>query len=1097
MVRPNRLMSLLAIEPGEGQLVLLAFAYALFGATANLLVQTASYALFLSAYDAQSLPYAYIGVSICATLASFVYLRLSDRLPLTSLLIGVPCLQLLTFIGYRIGLSFAGAGWLAFTLPIYFGVINTLDIITLWNLLGRLFNLQQGKRLFGLITSAEHLATVTIGFLTPMVVLWVGTLNLFLVAAAALACSLVALLAIARRYRSLLSAPPEEEADEAQAGAGGLLRSRYLLLIFGMFTLYILGIYFVDNIFYAQVEARYTDEDQLASFISVFFGAVGALSLAMQLFVSGRLLSHFGVRTILLITPVALSVCAVLFVLLGSFAGPSAALLWIAVAANLLRMVLDATDSAAVNLLYQPLPPHQRTRAQTIVDGMLYPIGIGLAGGALLLLTNVLHLDAVQLTYALIGILAAWTTLAALLGREYPRQLREALSRRSLGDMAGLRPDRSSVAVLRQGLDSPRPGAVIYALDALEALAPEELPASLAALLEHRAPEVRLDVLRRAERLGLAELAPAIGRRARLEGSSEVRGASLRAMATLGDAATLEAVYPALEAADPQVRLGAMVGLLRSGELEAMLAAGERLLAWVASPDPRARTLAARALAEAHIRTLYRPLLKLLGDEDPAVQRAALAAAAQVQHPSLWPPAIACLAAPAARAAAAEALVAGGAGALPALEAALARHEREPALVARLAQICGRIGGPEAVRLLRARLDVPEARVRAAVLRALARCGYQAEDRALVEGQIRAEAAQAAWSLAAIADLEAEAARDGRAGGALALAVGALRHALERHRASVFLWLSFLLDPRLVRQLQRSLLAADDDPAAGASKAYAQEIIEVQLAPELKALVRPLADDLPDAERLRRLRALFPQPSAGARQRLAEIAAGPPLWFTPWMKMCALAAIAQLGAEELRPTVEAAAAADDALVRETARHALASLGAARAAPNGHRGGIVLSPIEKVLHLKAVPFFADVPEELLAEIAATLEEHEVLAGQVIVERESVDDSLYIIVSGQARMGQGPRGETVLGENEIFGELGVLDPSPYPSAVAAVEDTRLLRLGQAAFRELIDEHREVAWKIMQLLARRVRWMQQAPSPQGAGDLLGEIQDRLRHI
>ncbi len=1097
MVRQNKLLSLLNIERGEGQLVLLVFGYAIFGATANMLVRAASYALFLATYDAQALPYAYIGVSVFATLASFVYLKLSDRLPLASMLIGVPCLHLLTFIGYRFGLELGGSDWLVFTLPIYFGVINTLDIITFWNLLGRLFNLQQGKRLFGLLTSAEHIATLIIGFLTPLVVLWVGTLNLFLVAAVAVAGSLSLLLIIFRRYRQLLSAPAEESADEEQGRAGGLLRSRYIRLIFAMFTLYIVGIYFVDNIFYTQVEARYVDEDRLASFISVFFGVVGAVSLVMQLFVSSRLLSRFGVRTILLLTPAALLITTVPFALFGTFTSLVGPIFWLAVAASLLRLVLDATDSAAVNLLYQPLPPLQRTRAQTIVDGMLYPVGIGLAGGALLLLGSVLQFTDVQLSYVLIGILVVWAMLAVLLGREYPRQLREALGRRGLGSMARMRPDRSSLAVLRQSLDSPQPGAVIYALDVLEAIAPEQLPAALAALLEHRAPEVRLDVLRRAEQLGLAELVPAISRRVRFEGSSEVRGASLRVQAALGDAAALELVYPALDSSDRQVKRGAMVGLLRSGEIEAVLAAGERLLGWAASADPQARALAAQVLGEARIRTLYRPLVRLLGDEDPVVQRAALAAAAKVQHPNLWPPMIACLAAPASRAAAIESLAAGGEAALPALEAAFARYEQEPAILVRLAHICGRIGGPEAARLLRARLTFPDVRVRDEVLRALNRCGYQADDKALVEDHIRAEAAQAAWGLAAIADLSADASRNGRAGKEFALVVNALEHALDRHRANVFLWLSLLLDPQLVRQMQRSLLTTSDDPAAGASRAYAQEIIEVQLAPELKALVRPLIDDLSPAERLHRLRALFPQASTSAAQRLREIVTGSPAWHTPWTKMCALAAIASCGATELRPAVSAATAADDHLVRETAQRTLARLEAAQAGLGEQGDGAMLSPVEKVIYLKAVPFFADVPEELLAEIAATLEEREVKAGQIIVDRESVDDSLYIIVSGQARMGRDARSETMLGENEVFGELGVLDPSPYPSAVAAVEDTRLLRLGQASFRELVDEHREVAWKIMQLLARRVRWMQLAPSGQGASDLLGEIQDRLRQI
>ena len=62
-----------------------------------------------------------------------------------------------------------------FSLPVYFGVINSVEISSFWNLLGRIYNLQQGKRLFGMLSSGEHIATVLTGLFAPVLIAWAGT----------------------------------------------------------------------------------------------------------------------------------------------------------------------------------------------------------------------------------------------------------------------------------------------------------------------------------------------------------------------------------------------------------------------------------------------------------------------------------------------------------------------------------------------------------------------------------------------------------------------------------------------------------------------------------------------------------------------------------------------------------------------------------------------------------------------------------------------------------------------------------------------------------------------------------------------------------
>jgi CRP-like cAMP-binding protein len=117
-------------------------------------------------------------------------------------------------------------------------------------------------------------------------------------------------------------------------------------------------------------------------------------------------------------------------------------------------------------------------------------------------------------------------------------------------------------------------------------------------------------------------------------------------------------------------------------------------------------------------------------------------------------------------------------------------------------------------------------------------------------------------------------------------------------------------------------------------------------------------------------------------------------------------------------------------------------------------------------------FARTSEEVLADIAAILEEMEVKAGETIFEKGEVGDSLYIIVEGLVRVFDGDHTITRLGERDIFGELALLDPEPRVASIAALEDTRLFRLDREAFSELMAGNIEIVRGVLSVLCERLR-------------------------
>ena len=101
-------------------------------------------------------------------------------------------------------------------------------------------------------------------------------------------------------------------------------------------------------------------------------------------------------------------------------------------------------------------------------------------------------------------------------------------------------------------------------------------------------------------------------------------------------------------------------------------------------------------------------------------------------------------------------------------------------------------------------------------------------------------------------------------------------------------------------------------------------------------------------------------------------------------------------------------------------------------------------LEKIFLLREVALFKEVSYELLADLASYAEEERVSAKQMIIRKNEMGDTLYIIVSGRVTVTDEGRVLAELRDLEIFGELAVLSPEPRSASVEAAEDTLLLKL-----------------------------------------------------
>ena len=128
-------------------------------------------------------------------------------------------------------------------------------------------------------------------------------------------------------------------------------------------------------------------------------------------------------------------------------------------------------------------------------------------------------------------------------------------------------------------------------------------------------------------------------------------------------------------------------------------------------------------------------------------------------------------------------------------------------------------------------------------------------------------------------------------------------------------------------------------------------------------------------------------------------------------------------------------------------------------------------------LRRVPLFdalGDSEIEALAELAFKRRFNK---GQLIILMAEAGDSLFIIRSGQVKVSLiHEDGKefilSLLSENEVFGELSLLDDRPRSANVTAMSQTQLVMLQRADFRALLAKIPQIAVSLLEELAQRLR-------------------------
>ena len=135
-----------------------------------------------------------------------------------------------------------------------------------------------------------------------------------------------------------------------------------------------------------------------------------------------------------------------------------------------------------------------------------------------------------------------------------------------------------------------------------------------------------------------------------------------------------------------------------------------------------------------------------------------------------------------------------------------------------------------------------------------------------------------------------------------------------------------------------------------------------------------------------------------------------------------------------------------------------------------------------------------PQPLLEKIAAVATVRTFSKRAIIVTEGDETDSLYVVLSGKARVFVADdKGREVqlnqLGPGEYFGEV-TLDGGPRSASVMAIEDTRCAIVKRGEFTPFLEAHPELALHIVRKLAHRVRELTENVRSLALMDVYGRV-------
>lgn len=1014
----TRVAALLHIREGEGRVVALMMALMFLPSAGGAIGVSSAESLFLSRVGADGLPALYIVLGLVTIFATLGVTALLGRIPPIRYYLFMPIVLALMLGAARfvVGLEFDGIYRVLWVTVFLF---DTFMRLVLWGIAGISFDTRQAKRLFPLFVAAGIMGISIGGLLTGSMVQLLGTENLLLVWAG----TLIAAFALTRLITQATGASQSPSMKRIRRRRGGrviddlqagfqYVRHSRLMRWIALSALLFQALYFLLAFPFSKAVEMHYPVEDE---MTAFLGVFRGVTTGAALLVSVLVATRFNARFGLMAGFVMMAI----FDLLG-FSTLSISSTFIAIVA--FRFFHETWQSGITRTAwfaqFNVVPPVRREQTRMFVNGVCLQIGVVLVGVTLLVSNKLM---AAQQLYIIGAVVAAFTLFAVSRAREaYLSALVDALRagrphvfNNEEDPFSSFQQDAAAMNVAIAGLGDMDPAVRRVAADILSNLNVPEAASPLEDALADGDVDVRIAVLPALARLNATSAWDKVVN-CLSDPEPAVRAQAIAALRRLAkDSNNFPMhVQPLLDDPVPAVRAVAAVSLLTAGPHKR---AEETLGEMALAEDPESRVEALKSFGAWGNAAAYEAVEAALNDSQPAVRRAAAAALANIDHSRCSQALISALSDPDRTVRETIAASIGAIG-MPSVEGTV-KSLGDPAL-------------EEGVLLALEKLPVA---AHAETIRAYAR---NRVTKALHYHRLLHQALKLAK-------------RDDRA----QLLVDTLEHIANHHGFNALRALGALDDSLSVAVAIDSLKSTDPVQRANAVETLDSIGDRDIVRPVLRLWESDHVDPAVDGHI---------QPEQALRQSLQD--------DDSWLRACAALAAGGVAMPEIQSELKDLAQSDaDSTVRETAT---AALDGDKPMETLH----TLSMMERILFLKRVPLFANLPPAELKQVAAIADEHLFVDGEVMAHQGEPGDELYVIVSGEVRvLVSNDDGESELalrGAGEYVGEMAVISNQPRMAKLQAVGDVRALCIEHKQFEGILRERPETSLAVMRVLCDRLR-------------------------
>ena len=376
-----------------------------------------------------TIPYLFIGTFVTMLFATSVFGWVASRFPRRTFLpwvylFFISNILIFWFVFSRTIDAGGEYVWLGRVFFVWISVFNLFVVSVFWSFMADIYTREQGRRLFGFITSGGSIGALLGGIATSNVVVDIGFQNLFPISAAMLFAAVLCI----HKLKHWVHKEHEDEIEQTVesdkplggspfAGMTHVLSSKYFLGIAASSVIASLlgtALYmFAAELIQAAIESP----DERTRFFSNMNNWQNALALLIQMFAVKQVVTRFGIGRSLVLFPI---VTVIGFAVLAM----EPTLMAVAVLTVVRRALGFGFSKPSTDMLYSVVTPEEKYKAKNFIDTAIYRGG-DVVGTWAIRVMSILGLGMAGISIVMLPFAVISAVIALWLGRDYKRRAKE------------------------------------------------------------------------------------------------------------------------------------------------------------------------------------------------------------------------------------------------------------------------------------------------------------------------------------------------------------------------------------------------------------------------------------------------------------------------------------------------------------------------------------------------------------------------------------------------------------------------------------------------------------------------------------------------